>query len=125
MDSEMGVHFEIPAAAVLNTALVFFVIILYTSFQGYRLIYCFKLIDLFKADSQGEKVPKGSLVIALLSVIMIGSGYYLASDFAQAAKKLNVRLDSLCFDYFVSYRCRNLAAVPFLYRYFAQDQTQK
>ena len=95
MDSEMGVHFEIPAAAVLNTALVFFVIILYTSFQGYRLIYRFKLIDLFKADSQGEKVPKGSLVIALLSVIMIGSGYYLASDFAQAAKKLNVRLDSL------------------------------
>ncbi|MDT2303458.1 hypothetical protein P7H21_04605 [Paenibacillus larvae] len=54
MDSEMGVHFEIPAAAVLNTALVFFVIILYTSFQGYRLIYRFKLIDLFKADSQGE-----------------------------------------------------------------------
>ncbi|MDT2247514.1 hypothetical protein P7H16_12080 [Paenibacillus larvae] len=34
------------------------------------------------------------MVIALLSVIMIGSGYYLASDFAQAAK-LNVRLDSL------------------------------
>ncbi|MDT2261118.1 ABC transporter permease [Paenibacillus larvae] len=33
MDSEMGVHFEIPAAAVLNTALVFFVIILYTSFS--------------------------------------------------------------------------------------------
>ncbi|MDT2293727.1 hypothetical protein P7H15_14065 [Paenibacillus larvae] len=32
-DSEMGVHFEIPAAAVLNTALVFFVIILYTSFK--------------------------------------------------------------------------------------------
>ncbi|MDT2240102.1 ABC transporter permease [Paenibacillus larvae] len=55
-----GCPFEIPAAAVLNTALVFFVIILYTSFQGYRLIYRFKLIDLFKADSQGEKVPKGS-----------------------------------------------------------------
>ncbi|MCY9510089.1 ABC transporter permease, partial [Paenibacillus larvae] len=95
MDSEMIVHFEIPTAAVFNTALVFFVIILYTSFQGYRLIYRFKLIDLFKADSQGEKVPKGSLVIALLSVIMIGSGYYLASDFAQAAKKLNVRLEDL------------------------------
>ncbi|ARF68057.1 hypothetical protein B7C51_09780 [Paenibacillus larvae subsp. pulvifaciens] len=95
MDSEMGVHFEIPAAAVLNTALVFFVIILYTSFQGYRLIYRFKLIDLFKADSQGEKVPKGSYVVALLSVIMIGSGYYLASDFAQAAKKLNVKIEIL------------------------------
>ena len=87
MGVDIGVNFEIPAAAVLNTAVVFFVIILYTSFQGYRLIYRFKLIDLFKAESRGEKVPKGSFVIALLAVTMISSGYYLAYNFLKMLTK--------------------------------------
>ncbi|WP_313787471.1 ABC transporter permease [Paenibacillus larvae] len=87
MGVDIGVNFEIPAAAVLNTAVVFFVIILYTSFQGYRLIYRFKLIDLFKAESRGEKVPKGSFVIALLAVAMISSGYYLAYNFLKMLTK--------------------------------------
>lgn len=87
MDVQIGVNFEIPMDAVLNTALVFLIIILYTSFQGYRLIYRFKLIDLFKAESQGEKVPKGSFVVALLALLMIGSGYYLAANFLKMAMK--------------------------------------
>ncbi|MDT2240101.1 hypothetical protein P7H22_06765 [Paenibacillus larvae] len=64
------------------------------------------------------------MVIALLSVIMIGSGYYLASDFAQAAKKLNVRLDSLALIILFLTVAGTWLLFHF-YRYFAQDQTQK
>lgn len=70
--------FSISPAAILNTFLVFMIITLITSLQGYRLIYRFKLIELFKADQEREKEPKSSLIIALLSVALIGFGYWLA-----------------------------------------------
>ncbi|MEC0238645.1 ABC transporter permease [Paenibacillus dokdonensis] len=71
-------HFSISAAAIVNTFLVFMVITLITSLQGYRLIYRFKLIELFHADQQHEKEPKASLLTALLSLVLVGLGYWLA-----------------------------------------------
>ncbi|MGG3891519.1 FtsX-like permease family protein [Metabacillus fastidiosus] len=71
-------HFTIPTAAIINTVIVFTIITFITSIQGYRLIYRFKLIELFQADKEGEKEPKSSFVIALLSIILIGIGYFLA-----------------------------------------------
>ncbi|WP_327204814.1 ABC transporter permease [Paenibacillus sp. DMB20] len=70
--------FSISLAAVINTFVVFMIITLITSFQGYRLIYRFKLIELFHADQQHEKEPKSSLPIAALSLILVGFGYWLA-----------------------------------------------
>jgi len=70
--------FSISPAAILNTFVVFMIISLIASVQGYRLIYRFKLIELFRADQEHEKEPKSSLVIALLSVVLIGFGYWLA-----------------------------------------------
>ncbi|MFC4619808.1 FtsX-like permease family protein [Camelliibacillus cellulosilyticus] len=84
MHLNLHVRFEVPLAAILNTAIVFLIIILYTSFQGYRLIYRFKLIELFHADKKGEAVPKGSIALALLSILLIAVGYYLASTFFHA-----------------------------------------
>ncbi|MDT2236037.1 hypothetical protein P7H19_06605 [Paenibacillus larvae] len=63
-------------------------------------------------------------MIALLSVIMIGSRYYLVSDFAQAAKKLNVRLDSLALIILFLTVAGTWLLFHFFYRYLAQDQTQ-
>lgn len=71
-------NFTISIEAILNTIVVFTIITLVTSFHGYRLIYRFKLIELFQADKEGEQEPRGSLIIALLSVIFIGIGYGLA-----------------------------------------------
>jgi len=70
--------FSISSAAILNTFVVFMIISLITSVQGYRLIYRFKLIELFRADQEREKEPKSSAAIALLSVALIGFGYWLA-----------------------------------------------
>lgn len=71
-------HFTIPTAAIINTVIVFMIITFITSIQGYRLIYRFKLIELFQADKEGEKEPNSSFFIALLSVVLIGIGYWLA-----------------------------------------------
>jgi putative ABC transport system permease protein len=45
---DVGMVFSLKA--VINTTIVFIAIILLTSIQGYRLIYKFKLIELFRAD---------------------------------------------------------------------------
>lgn len=78
MGYDVIANFAVSSDAIMNTILVFALITVITSFHGYRLIYRFKLIDLFKADQEGEKEPKASFIIAVLSVIFIGIGYWLA-----------------------------------------------
>lgn len=70
--------FIFSGSAALNTAIVFLIIFLVTSFQGYRLIYQFKLIDLFHASKKGEAAPKPSMIVAILGVLLIAIGYWLA-----------------------------------------------
>lgn len=71
-------NFSISPAAIINTAIVFMIITLITSLQGYRLIYRFKLIELFHADREGEREPKASWFKAILSLVFISAGYWLA-----------------------------------------------
>ena len=70
--------FTFSGSAALNTSLVFLIIFLVTSFQGYRLIYQFKLIDLFHASKKGEVAPKPSMIVAFLGIFLIVMGYWLA-----------------------------------------------
>ncbi|AZS15664.1 ABC transporter permease [Paenibacillus lutimineralis] len=78
MGYELLNQFSISLSAVTNTVIVFMIITLITSFQGYRLIYRFKLIELFRADQEHEREPKVSWITALISLILIGIGYWLA-----------------------------------------------
>lgn len=78
MGHESLTNFSISFAAIVNTIIVFMIITLLTSFQGYRVIYRFKLIDLFQAEKQGESEPKASFFLALLSIVLIGIGYWIA-----------------------------------------------
>ncbi|KFN14486.1 ABC transporter permease [Bacillus pseudomycoides] len=89
MGLNLNVHFEVPMSAIIDTAIIFFVIILYTSLQGYRLIYRFKLIELFRAEREGETMPKGSMIMALISVFLIGSGYFLSLMYIKAIKYID------------------------------------
>ncbi|MES5864298.1 FtsX-like permease family protein [Bacillus cereus group sp. RP32] len=78
LELHVNVHFEVPIGAVIDTAVIFCFIILYTSFKGYRVIYQFKLIELFRADNEGEVMPKDSKIMAIISLLLIGSGYFLS-----------------------------------------------
>lgn len=77
MGFSANITFMIPLKAVLNTAVVFVILFLITSIHGYRLIYRFKLVELFKAENQGERAPKASIFLSILSVLLIGAGYWI------------------------------------------------
>lgn len=71
MGYDVVAPFTFSMAAAMNTAIVFLVIFLVTSFQGYRLIYQFKLIDLFHASKKGEVAPKPSMIVAVLECYLL------------------------------------------------------
>lgn len=73
----VDVSFSIPMDAIMNTTITFTVITIFTSLQSYLLIYRFKLIELFHAEKKGEKVPKASIVSAVVSIILLVSSYWL------------------------------------------------
>lgn len=75
MGYAISIRFAIGTEPIINTAIVFSILFLMTSIHGYTIIYRFKLIELFKAEAQGERVPKVSLGAAVLSVLLIGGGY--------------------------------------------------
>lgn len=77
MGFSANIIFMIPLKAVLNTAAIFTILFLITSIQSYSLIYRFKLIDLFKAENQGEGEAKTSILRSILSVLLIGGGYLI------------------------------------------------
>lgn len=78
MNEMVTVRFAVIPEAMKLTIKVFAIIFLVTSIHSYRLIYKFKLIELFQAEKEGEMVPKASLVGALLALILIGTGYAIA-----------------------------------------------
>ncbi|MEG0385671.1 MAG: ABC transporter permease, partial [Solibacillus sp.] len=76
MGYEVVANFTFSGQAVLNTLVIFAILFLFTSLQGYRVIYQFKLIDLFHAEKQGEKMPRASIFAAMVGTILVGFGYY-------------------------------------------------
>ncbi|MDE0562787.1 ABC transporter permease [Exiguobacterium sp. B2(2022)] len=78
MKSDLDIGFAFSASALVETFLVFLAIFLFTSFQGYRVIYRFKLIELFHADKSGEGVPTARGWVALMGVLTVGVAYWLA-----------------------------------------------
>lgn len=82
MGYSINVKFTILLQPFINTFVMFSILFLVTSLHGYAIIYKFKLIDLFKAENIGEKEPKASWVVALLSILLVGGGYlyYLTID---------------------------------------------
>lgn len=77
MGSTAEVDFGISMLAIIQTVIVFMAIILFTSVQGYRLIYRFKLIELFHAEKKGEQIPKVSPIAAVVGVILLAASYWL------------------------------------------------
>lgn len=98
MGYDVMANFAVSSAAMINTIIVFTLITVITSFHGYRLIYRFKLIDLFQADKEGEERPRASFFIAVFSIIFIGIGYWLALQNileSEAWRKIGIMLTPL------------------------------
>src|SRR5690606_24641445 len=78
MGLDIVVGFAFSMKALISTCIVFFIIFLFTSLMGYRIIYRFKLIDLFHAEKKGEEVPKARVITAVLGVASLAVAYELA-----------------------------------------------
>ncbi|MGT2742028.1 FtsX-like permease family protein [Streptococcus plurextorum] len=63
-----------PLAFILN-ALLFGVIFLILEVYGLRFIRKTSPLDLFRSSEKGEKEPRGNLILALLSLLCLGTGY--------------------------------------------------
>ncbi|AIC94356.1 FtsX-like permease family protein [Shouchella lehensis] len=78
MGLDFTLSFSFSFEAVLHTVLVFFVLFLVTSFQGYRVIYRFALIDLFHAEKKGEALPRARLLSSIMGILLLTTGYWMA-----------------------------------------------
>ena len=78
----MGLNIEIgfvfSSNAIIETMIVFMIIFLFTSLQGYRIIYRFKLIDLFQASKKGEDLPVAKAISVILGLAALVAAYWLA-----------------------------------------------
>lgn len=71
----LSINFAVSIKGIFETFILFMLIFLIIAYQSNRIIYKFKLIELFKASSVSEKAKKGSKLLAVVSIIFIVSGY--------------------------------------------------
>ncbi|MBD8046094.1 MULTISPECIES: ABC transporter permease [Clostridium] len=74
---DIGIIFSFKA--LKNTVINFTIVFVIISIRAYRIIYKFKLIDLFKGEKTNDKEPKNKSLKGILSIVMIISGYFFGS----------------------------------------------
>lgn len=80
MGLSIDVGFAFSIQAVIDTAIVFFLLFLITSLLGYRVIYKFRLIELFHAAKKGEEHPKTNIFAIIIGIISIATAYWMALE---------------------------------------------
>jgi len=90
LDSTIEVRFSISLKAIVSTLLVFAVIMIFTSIRAYRVIYRFKLIELFQADHAGEATPKASITVTFCAVLLIAFGYWLVFQPMETSAQMGI-----------------------------------
>ncbi|MBC1489469.1 ABC transporter permease [Listeria sp. FSL L7-1485] len=72
-------QFLISTSAIIDTALVFLAIMLFTSVYAIIIVLRYNLSQLFKNDDKEERVAKGSFFLMVVGLILIGIGYFIAT----------------------------------------------
>jgi putative ABC transport system permease protein len=78
MGIQVGLEFAFSGQAIVETIIVFLIIFLITSLMGSRIIYQFKLVDLFQAANKGEEQPNTSIIKVLLGILSLVVAYWIA-----------------------------------------------
>jgi ABC-type transport system, involved in lipoprotein release, permease component len=74
----ISIRFFVSVRALVETSVTFLAIFAGTSVKGYVEIARSRLIDLFNASKKEEQLPKVNYITGMLSIIIIGAGYYFA-----------------------------------------------
>lgn len=76
--AEINLGFYVSQPAIISSAVLFGLIFILIFLNSIRLIGLSKPIDLLHGDSAGEKEPKAKWFIAILGLLSLGGGYYIA-----------------------------------------------
>ena len=95
MKSDTAIEYTFDVRSIVITILAFMVIFLLNSIKAYSIIYKYKLMELMHATKEGEKRPKFSKLLALVSIIMVGSGYYIALKMIQLSGGIQMLYSAL------------------------------
>lgn len=79
MDLSIDSGFTFSVSAILSTLLVFGIILIVTTANGYWIVYRYSMVELFKADVREKNPAKGSPTLSIVGLFLIGSGYFLAT----------------------------------------------
>ncbi|MDU2156325.1 FtsX-like permease family protein [Clostridium sp.] len=89
-DFNIDVTFNVSLNSIIYTIAIFMCIFLFMSIKGFISIVRSKIVDLLNANKKQEKMPKVNFIIyiiAIISLFLIGYGYYLVSKQAMNALK--------------------------------------
>lgn len=78
MKGSISIQFTVEAKAALATAVIFTALFILNSIKSSEVIYKFKLIELLSAEKESEKLPGSSKIMALIAIVMIFIGYFIA-----------------------------------------------
>lgn len=78
LDSEIPLGFEFSGSVLLSTLKLFGVIFLLIFANSFRQIHLAKPIELLRGGQTGEREPKARWFMAILGVLCLGCGYYIA-----------------------------------------------
>ncbi len=78
MSAEIPLGFYISKNAIISTVILFGILFLLIFLNSLRMIHLSKPIELLKGGNTGEKEPKAKWFLALMGVISLGAGYYIA-----------------------------------------------
>ncbi|MBE6054128.1 MAG: FtsX-like permease family protein [Clostridium sartagoforme] len=87
-DFNIDVTFNVSLNSIIYTIIIFMCIFLFMSIKGFINIVRSKIVDLLNANKKQEKMPKVNFLIyliAIISLIIMGYGYYLVDKEATNA----------------------------------------
>lgn len=90
MHMDIVFHYSISAEGILTTAIFFGVVLLLTLLLNLRKLHVQKPVELLRGGNMGEKEPKTRWLLAVIGVLTLGGGYYLALTTSDAVSALTV-----------------------------------
>lgn len=114
MDAEIPLGFYISKEAIVSTVIIYGVIFFLIYLNTVRKLKSSKPIELLKGGHVGEKEPKANWFLALLGVVSLGAGYYMAVTVQNPVAALSVFFVAVILVIFGTYFIFTAGSIAFL-----------